>query len=288
VSKDIGKDRVYIIGEIGINHNGSLANALRLIDVAKAAGCDAVKFQKRTVDVVYTPEELARPRESVFGKTNGDLKRGLEFGAIQYEAIARHCGSIGIDWGVSCWDEGALDFAVRMRPDFFKVASASITDIKLMDATNVASYKLDCPILISTGGSTMDEIHSCLGMMGENMKALLHCVSEYPCPVELCNLNTIRTLREEFREHILIGYSGHETGLAPTYAAVAMGARVIERHITLDRAMWGSDQSASVEPGGLAEMVRNIRAIEAAMGDGVKRITDGEAACMAKLRRVKS
>ena len=276
---------VYVIAEVGINHNGSLDTALRLIDAAKEAGADAVKFQKRTVDVVYTPEELARPRDNPFGPTNGDLKRGLEFGAKEYGVIDAYCRTVGIQWFASPWDEASVDFMERFEPPCYKVASASLTDDGLL--RHLASKGR--PVILSTGMSTMDEVRHAMVLLERAgvPVSVLHCNSTYPCPVEDLNLRGIRALMAEFPD-LPVGYSGHEVGLSTTVAAVALGACIVERHITLDRAMWGSDQAASVEPQGFARLVRDIRAVERALGDGQKRVTAGEIPVRAKLRRVHS
>ena len=270
----------YIVAEIGINHNGSMEQALKLIAAAKEAGCNAVKFQKRTVDVVYTAEELAKPRESVFGHTNGDLKRGLEFGVDEYTEIDRYCKALGIDWFASCWDEGALDFVYRFDPPCYKIASASLTD----DALLTYTYWRCKPIILSTGMSTLAQIDHAVEVLGKDDLILLHCVSTYPAWNTELNLRAIRTLRRRYR--VPVGYSGHELGIASTVAAVALGACMVERHITLSRELWGSDQSASLEPHELKELVRDIRFVESAMGDGVKRVVDRELPIMAKLRRI--
>lgn len=270
----------FIVAEIGINHNGSVELAKRLIDAAVIAGCDAVKFQKRTIEVVFSPEELARPRESQFGMTNGDLKRGLEFGVEAYREIDRYCRERGILWFVSCWDEGSVDAIEAFTPPCYKIASALLTDDNLLRHTRSKGR----PIILSTGMSTMGQIGHAVDVLGSEDLVLLHCTSTYPSKVEELNLRMIETLREEF--DCPVGYSGHEVGLASTLAAVALGACMVERHITLDRAMWGSDQAASVEPQGFMRLVRDIRAIEAAMGDGVKRVYESEVPIMAKLRRV--
>ncbi|MCG8558042.1 MAG: N-acetylneuraminate synthase family protein [Proteobacteria bacterium] len=270
----------FIVAEIGINHNGSLDLARKLISVAAVAGCDAVKFQKRTVDVVYGAEELARPRSSAFGCTNGDLKRGLEFGRTEYEAIDEYCRLHNIMWTASCWDEASIDFVAHFVPPFFKVASASLTDDDLLRCYR--SYGR--PIVLSTGMSTMDEIDHAVDVLGTDDLIILHCTSAYPAKPEELNLRCIGELRARFG--VPIGYSGHEVGLATSLAAVALGACVIERHITLDRAMWGSDQAASVEPPGLNRLVRDTRTIECALGDGVKQLYESELPIMKKLRRV--
>lgn len=285
-SVDLGKRRVgagepcYVIAEIGINHNGDLAIARQLIAAAVEAGCDAVKFQKRTVDVVYSAEELARPRESPFGTTNGDLKRGLEFGRAQYEAIDATCRELGIDWFASCWDEASVDFIEAFSPPCFKIASASLTDDDLLRHHR----RYGRPILLSTGMSTLAQIDHAVEVLGKQDLVLLHTTSTYPSKVEELNLRAITTLTERYG--VPVGYSGHEVGLAPSVAAAALGACVVERHVTLDRAMWGSDQSASVEPQGFARLVRDVRVLEAALGDGVKRLYDSEVPVMQKLRRV--
>jgi N-acetylneuraminate synthase len=272
---------VYIIAEIGINHNGSMEITKKLIDVAAISGCDAVKFQKRTVDVVYTPEELAKPRETPFGSTNGDLKRGLEFGYEQYVEIDRYCKEKGIDWFASCWDEKSVDFIEKFNPVCYKIASACLTDDNLLK--HHRKYKR--PIILSTGMADMTLIEHAVEVLGRDNLVILHCTSTYPSKIDELNLMGILTLKEKYPD-IPVGYSGHEVGLAPTYAAVAMEACVIERHITLDRAMWGSDQAASVEAQGFMRMVRDIRAIETAMGDGMIRIYETEKPIISKLRRI--
>ena len=270
----------FVIAEIGINHNGDLQLAKRLIDAAKDSGADAVKFQKRTVDVVYTPEELARPRESPFGATNGALKHGLEFGYEQYREIDVYCKEKRILWFVSCWDEGSVEFLEQFSPPCYKIASACLTDDGLLRH----HHKMGRPVILSTGMSTMDQIRHAARVLDTDDLILLHCTSTYPSAPEELNLRTIRTLATEFPNHP-IGYSGHEVGLQTSVAAVALGACVVERHITLDRAMWGSDHAASVEPQGLQRLVRDIRAVEAALGDGIKRVYEGERPIMSKLRR---
>ncbi|KJR99419.1 MAG: N-acetylneuraminate synthase [Peptococcaceae bacterium BRH_c4a] len=272
---------IYIIAEIGINHNGSIEIAKKLIDAAVESGCDAVKFQKRTVEVVYSSEELAKPRENPFGSTNGDLKRGLEFGYNEYLEIDRYCKEKGIDWFASCWDEGSVDFIEQFNPPCYKIASASITDDNLLRHHK----KYGKPIIVSTGMSNIEIIKNAIEVIGTEGLIILHCTSTYPCMPEELNLKGIKTLQEMF-PNVPIGYSGHEVGLATTFAAAVLGACVIERHITLDRAMWGSDQSASVEPQGVKRLVRDIRELEKAMGDGVIRIYESEEPIIKKLRRV--
>jgi N-acetylneuraminate synthase len=270
----------FTIAEIGINHNGDIDIARKLISAALLSGCDAVKFQKRTVSVVYTPEELAKPRENPFGPTNGDLKHGLEFGEEDYRAIAEYCKLHNIPWFASCWDEGSVDFIARFDPPCFKVASASLTDDNLLRHHR----KFGKPIILSTGMSTLDEIDHAVEVLGREGLVLMHATSTYPSKPEELNLAVIPALKQRYG--VPVGYSGHEVGLATTVAAVAIGASMIERHITLDRAMWGSDQAASVEPQGFSRLIRDIRAVEQAMGDGVKRVYDSEVPIRQKLRRV--
>lgn len=269
-----------IFAEIGINHNGDLDVARRLISVAVAAGCDAVKFQKRTVDVVYTAAELATPRESPFGTTNGDLKRGLEFDKEDYRQIDRYCKEVKMPWFVSAWDEGALDDMDEFDMPCFKIASASITDEKLLRHTRSKGK----PIVLSTGMSTIEQIDRAVEILGKEDLVLLHACSTYPAHYEELNLRVIPVLRERYG--IPVGYSGHETGLPSSIAAVALGACVIERHITLDRAGWGSDQAASLEPNGISRLVSYIRHVERSMGDGVKKVYERELPIIKKLRRV--
>jgi len=270
----------FVVAEIGINHNGSLETAKRLIDAAVAAGCDAVKFQKRTVEVVYSPEELARPRESPFGVTNGDLKRGLEFGADQYAEIGLYCADKNIMWFASCWDEASVDLIDQFKPPCYKIASASLTDDNLLRHHR----KTGRPLITSTGMSTLEQIDHSVEVLGRRDLVLLHATSTYPSEVAELNLRAIPRIAERYG--IPVGYSGHEVGLYTTLAAVVLGACVVERHITLDRAMWGSDQAASVEPQGFARLVRDIRAVETALGDGVKKVYPSEVPVMQKLRRV--
>lgn len=271
----------FIVAEIGINHNGDLDIAKKLIEAAVEIGCDAVKFQKRTVDVVYTPEDLARPRENPFGPTNGDLKYGLELGYDEYKEINDYCKEKSILWYGSAWDEASADFLEQFEPPCFKIASASITDDNLLRHHK----QLNRPIIISTGMSTMEQVQHAVDILGEDDLIILHCTSTYPSQLEELNLSVIYTLQEQY-PNVPIGYSGHEVGLATTVAAATMGACMIERHITLDRAMWGSDQAASVEPTGFRRMVKDIRAIETAMGDGIKVVYDSEKPIIKKLRRV--
>lgn len=270
----------YVIAEIGINHNGDIDLAKRLIDVAVEAGCNAVKFQKRTVDVVYTAEELARPRDNPFGSTNGDLKRGLEFGQEQFAIIDSYCREKKIPWFASCWDEQSVDFIEQFNPPCYKIASASLTDTNLLKHHRATGR----PIILSTGMSNLDEIHQAVQTLGKKDLILLHSCSTYPALYEELNLRVIPVLRQQF--NVPVGYSGHETGIPSSVAAAAIGACVIERHITLDRSLWGSDQAASLEPNGFTRLVRDIRLVETSLGDGVKRVLEREVPIMQKLRRV--
>lgn len=270
----------FITAEIGINHNGSVKLAKKLIDIACVAGCDAVKFQKRTVDVVYTPEELAKPRQSVFGETNGDLKRGLEFGYDEYQEIDKYCKEKGIIWYASCWDEASVDFIEQFDVPCYKIAAASLTDDNLLKYTKSKGK----PIFLSTGMSSMEQIRHAVEILGEDNLIIYQCTSTYPSDEDEINLSVIKTFRDEFS--CPIGYSGHERGLMPTVMSVAFGANAVERHITNDRTNWGSDQAASLELDGIHRIVRDIRKIPNVTGDGVKRVYDRELPIIKKLRRV--
>lgn len=280
-NKKLGNDQpCYVIAEIGINHNGDLDLAKRLISVAVAAGCDAVKFQKRTIDVVYTKEELAKPRENPFGATNGDLKRGLEFGAEEYAEIDAYCKAVKLPWFASCWDEEAVDVINKFDVPCFKIASASLTDDNLLRHTRATGK----PLILSTGMSTIEEIDHAVEVLGHDNLVLMHTTSTYPAAYNELNLRAIPTLRDRYC--VPVGYSGHETGIPSSVAAVVLGSSCVERHITMDRAMWGSDQAASLEPNGVTRLVRDIRLVEQSMGDGVKRVFERELPIIQKLRRV--
>lgn len=281
-NKKIGDGQpCFIIAEIGINHNGSVKLAKKMIDIAVTTGCDAVKFQKRTVDVVYTPEELARERKSVFGNTNGDLKRGLEFGRKEYQEIDKYCKEKGILWFASCWDEGSVDFIEKFNPPCYKIASASLTDDNLLKHTKSKGK----PIFLSTGMSTMKQIRHAVSILGEENIVLMHCTSTYPSNADEMNLRVIEKWKKEFS--CPIGYSGHERGITPSVLAVALGANAVERHITIDRTNWGSDQAASLETSGLYHMVRDIRQTPILLGNGKKIVYPRELPIIDKLRRVK-
>ena len=274
---------VFVIAEIGINHNGDLDIARRLIDGAAQAGADAVKFQKRTPVLCVPRDQWHLMRETPWGRMSYiDYRNRIEFGSREYQAIAAHCSARGILWFASCWDEQAVRFMEAFDPPCYKAASASLTDLALLRALRACGR----PLILSTGMSTMREIAAAVNAVGTRQLLLAHSESTYPCPVEQLNLRVIPALRTMYPT-VPIGYSGHETGLAPTWAAVALGATHVERHITLDRAMWGSDQAASVEVQGFARLVSNIRDIEKALGDGVKRVSASELRAMAKLRRVR-
>ncbi|WP_229788248.1 N-acetylneuraminate synthase family protein [Thermopolyspora flexuosa] len=272
---------VYVVGEIGINHNGDLDIARRLIDVAVEAGCQAVKFQKRTPEICVPPDQRDRIRQTPWGEmTYLEYRRRVEFGMEEYRRIAAYCAERGIDWFASPWDVPSVEFLERLDVIAHKVASASVTDHELLRAV-AATGK---PVILSTGMSTLEEIDRAVEILGTSRLVILHATSTYPLPPEEANLRTIITLRERYG--VPVGYSGHERGLQISLAAVTLGAVMLERHITLDRTMWGSDQAASLEPAGLAHLVRDVRIIETALGDGVKRIYPGELAPKARLRRV--
>ncbi len=269
----------FIVAEIGINHNGDIDVAKRLIDLAKLSGCNAVKFQKRTIDVVYRPEELSAPRESPFGNTNGDLKYALEFELEEYREIDRYCREKNIDWFASCWDEGSVDFIDQFNVPCYKIASASLTDDDLLRYTRSKGK----PIILSTGMSTLEQIDHAVEVLGKRDLVILHATSTYPADYAELNLSVIPVSRQRYG--VPVGYSGHETGIPSSIAVVAFGACVVERHITLDRAMWGSDQAASLGPGGIIKMVSGIRLMEMSMGDGIKRVIEREKPIIKKLRR---
>lgn len=270
----------YLIAEIGINHNGSVELAKKLIDAAALAGCDAVKFQKRT-PALCTPEAYRDvKRETPWGMmTYLEYRERIEFGREEYDAIDRYCREKPIQWFASCWDRPSVDFISRYDPICYKVASASVTDLDLLNRVAEEGK----PVILSTGMSTIEEIEAAVAVFPRDRLLIAHSTSTYPCTPSELNLNMIRVLAERYG--CPVGYSGHEVGLQTTLAAVVLGATFVERHITLDRAMWGSDQAASVEPGGLVRLVRDIRVIESAMGDGVKRVYDSEQHSIEKLRR---
>lgn len=268
-----------IVAEIGINHNGDLAIAQQLIDMAVACGCDAVKFQKRTIDIVYSAEEQAKPRESPWGTTNGEQKRGLEFGRDEFDAIDAYCRSKGIRWFASAWDIPSLEFLSQYDCPYNKLASPMLTNVEFVGAV-LADAK---ETLISTGMDKLYTVRKVASMFHVEQVpfVLMHCVSTYPCPDNELNLRRIEALRQI---HPRIGYSGHEVGPMPTVIAVALGAEVVERHITLDRSMYGSDQAASLEKRGLEIMCKEIRAMDDYLGKGLDVIANGVEANAYKLR----
>jgi len=282
-ARDVGPGHpCFIVGEIGINHNGDVGIAKKLIDYAVQYGFHAVKFQKRTVDIVYSKEELDRPRESPFGVTNRDLKMALEFGYEQYAEIDRYCKAKGILWFVSPWDVASVDFCEKFDPPCYKIASACLTDRKLVEYVKSKAR----PIILSTGMSTLEEIDAVVEMLGARPLIVLHCTSTYPALHEELNLSVIETLRRRYYRPV--GYSGHEPDLPPTImAVVGFGACMVERHITLNRAMWGSDHAASIEPRGMEILSKYLRLWEIARGDGQKRVYASELPIREKLRRVR-
>jgi len=273
---------VYVIAEVGINHNGELYIAKRMLDEAKRTGADCVKFQKRTPEICVPRDQWARRRETPWGEMSYiEYKQRIEFGEADYADIDRHCRQLGLDWTASCWDIPSVEFIERFDPPFYKMASASLTDLDLLGAVKHTGK----PVMISTGMSTIDEIDAAVDFLGEEGLMIAHSTSAYPCdPAEL-NLSMIATLRERYPKAV-IGYSGHETGLTTTVAAVTLGATFVERHFTLDRAMWGTDHAASVEPVGMERLVRDIRTVEKGLGDGIKRVYDSELEPRRRLRGV--
>jgi N-acetylneuraminate synthase len=280
----VGQDQpAYIIAELGINHNGDIDIAKKLIDIATVAGCDAVKFQKRTPELCVPPAQQSVLRETPWGLISYlDYRYKVEFGQSEFDEIDAYCHHKGIGWFASAWDEPSVEFLERYDPPCFKVPSAALTDRSLLKTMRSSGR----PLMLSTGMSTMDEIDSAIEIVGFDRLLLAHSTSTYPCPPPELNLLMIPALSARF--DCPVGYSGHEVGLQTTIAAVVLGATFIERHVTLDRAMWGTDQAASVEPGGLLRLVRDIRTVEAALGDGIKRVYDDELPVLKKLRRVQS
>jgi len=271
----------YVVAEIGINHNGDLGIAKDLIQAAKHAGVDAVKFQKRTPELCVPPEQRNQMRETPWGYiTYLDYRYKVEFTEKDYDEIDRYSKEIGMDWFASVWDEPSVDFLEKYNPIAYKVPSASLTDHALL----LHLRKTGRPLILSTGMSTYEQIKSAVKLIGEDNLVITHATSSYPCDPNELNLNMIKTLRDTF--NCPIGYSGHEVGLVTSAVAVGLGACMVERHITLDRALWGSDQAASVEPGGFERLVKYIRVTEMAIGDGVKKVYDSEMSSLRKLRRV--
>ena len=272
----------YVIAEIGINHNGDVEIAKQMIDAAVLAGVDAVKFQKRTPEICTPPEQQKQMRETPWGYiTYLDYRYKVEFGKEEYAEIDRYCREKKIDWMVSVWDEPSVDFMEQFDTPAYKLPSASLTDLDLIRKVRMTGK----PLILSSGMSTMEQIREAVNVANMEDLGLMHCTSAYPCEPDELNLRMVDTLRCEF-PNLPIGYSGHEVGLVPSAVAVALGACLVERHLTLDRAMWGSDQAASVEPGGFRKLVKYIRVTEQALGDGVKKVYESERGIMKKLRRV--
>lgn len=270
----------FIIAEIGINHNGDVEIAKQLVDAAAEAGCDAVKFQKRTPELCVPEEQRDKMRHTPWGYISYmEYRDRVEFGLDEYSTIADYCLSKDIDWFASSWDQPSVDFLEQFDPIAHKVPSALLTDSALLRKLKEQGR----PIILSTGMSEMEQIKAAVDILSTDDLVIAHCTSTYPCPPKQLNLRMIQTLRDMYP--CPIGYSGHEVGLPTTVAAVTLGASVVERHITLDRAMWGSDQAASVEPGGVRRLVKYIRVVEEALGDGVKTVYESEMPSLEKLRR---
>lgn len=271
---------IYFVAEIGINHNGDIDIAKQMIDIAVRYGVDAVKFQKRTPELCVPPEQRGQMRDTPWGYISYlDYRYKVEFGQEEYQEIDRYCKEKNITWFSSVWDIPAVDFLQQFNPVCYKIPSASLTDHELLQKVK----SLNVPVILSTGMSTMEQIKKSVDVIGTENLLLTHTTSTYPCEPDELNLRAIQTLKEEF--DVPIGYSGHEVGLIPSVIATALGACLIERHITLDRAMWGTDQAASVEPGGVERLVKYLRVTEQALGDGVKRVYDSEKPSLKKLRR---
>jgi N-acetylneuraminate synthase len=281
-SKFIGDGHpTYVVAEIGINHNGDLENAKKMIDAAKHAGVDAVKFQKRTPELCVPDNQKKQMRETPWGYiTYLDYRYKVEFGEAEYREIDRYCKQVGMDWFASVWDEPSVDFLEAFNPICYKVPSASLTDSNLLKKIRSTGR----PAILSTGMSTSEQIHKAVDVIGMEKLIITHATSTYPCEPEELNLRMIETLRRQYP--CPIGYSGHEVGLIPSVMAAALGACLVERHITLDRAMWGGDQAASVEPSGFERLVKYIRVTEQSLGDGIKKVYESELPSLKKLRRV--
>lgn len=282
-NKSIGDGHpVFVIAEIGINHNGSVELAKKMIEGASFAGCDAVKFQKRTPELCVPRDQWDNERDTPWGRMSYiQYRQRMEFDKEQFAEIVEFCNKRNILWFASCWDELAVDFVEDFNPSLYKISSASLTDAELLQKLK----NLDKSLILSTGMSTMEEIENAVELLTTDKLMIAHATSAYPCKNEELNLNMIKTLRNKYLV-TPIGYSGHEVGLSPSWAAVSLGAAFIERHITLDRSMWGTDQAASVEIIGFMRLVSNIRDIESALGNGIKKVYDSELKSKKKLRRV--
>lgn len=271
---------MLVIAEIGINHNGDLDTAKKLMDVASLANCDGVKFQKRTIDLVYTQDELDKERESPWGNTNRLQKEGLEFGVKEYGAIEDYAAKRNLIWFASPWDVESVNFLAAFNPPFIKIASALITDFELLEAIK----QTNIPVIISTGMSTRKEVYAAVNYLGKSLVYILACTSTYPTKVEEMNLSFIWVLKKEFSQY-KIGFSNHSSGIVFIEAAVVLGAEMVEFHITLDRSMYGSDQAASIEPSGVVRAVRNIKSVQQAMGDSQWTVFPSEEIIRQKLRK---
>jgi N-acetylneuraminate synthase len=271
----------YIVAEIGINHNGDLNLAKNMIAAAKQAGVNAVKFQKRTPELCVPPDQRSQMRETPWGYiTYLEYREKVEFSEKDYREIDRYCRDLGITWFASVWDEPSVDFLEPFQPACYKIPSASLTDHALLKHLR----KTGRPVILSTGMSTINQIDKAVEILGTDNLCITHATSTYPCEPDELNLKMILTLKQKFS--CPVGYSGHEVGLIPSVVAVAIGANLIERHITLDRALWGTDQAASVEPGGFERLVKYIRVSESALGDGIKKVYESELPSLKKLRRI--
>jgi N-acetylneuraminate synthase len=279
--KEATNKQAFIIAEIGINHNGNIKNALKLIDAAKLAGCDAVKFQKRTPEICVPKDQWEIMRDTPWGKMKYiDYKKKIEFGKKEYDIINKHCKKLSILWTASCWDLKSLTFIEKYNVKFHKIASACITDKNLL----LKYKKTNKPIIISTGMSNEKEIAKAVKILTQKKLAILHCNSSYPAPTHQLNLNYIKKLKSKYNQSI-IGYSGHEMNLSSTIASVVLGAKIIERHITLDKSMWGTDQMSSIEPLGFARLIKDIRTVEESMGLPKKFVYPEELKMAKKLRK---
>ncbi|MHA1592732.1 MAG: N-acetylneuraminate synthase family protein [Candidatus Heimdallarchaeaceae archaeon] len=277
---DKSESKCIIVAELGINHNGDMDIAKKLIDAAKLAGCDYVKFQKRTVDLVYTKDELDKYRESPWGTTNREQKYGLEFGKKEYDEIDAYCQMKNIQWFASPWDCKSVEFITQYDIPFIKIASACITNFKLLEYIKMTAI----PVILSTGMSTREEVYEAVNYLGKQVKYILACTSTYPTADNEMNLNFIKTLRKEFLHYIDIGFSNHHPGIFYSCVAAALGAKMIEFHLTLDRAMYGSDQAASIEIPGVFKIVKYIKGLEKAKGDGKWVVYESEEKIKEKLR----
>jgi len=275
-------ERVLVVAEIGINHNGDLELARRLVDGAADAGADAVKFQKRTPELCVPRDQWHRVRETPWGRMSYiDYRHRVEFGRDEYAAIDVHCRRRGVLWFASCWDEPSVAFLEPFDPPCHKAASACLTDHGLLRTMRATGR----PLILSTGMSTLEQVEDAVRVAGRRELLLAHSESTYPCPAHQLNLRVLQAYQRKW-PRVPIGYSGHEAGIATTCAAVALGASHVERHITLDRAMWGTDQAASLDLAGFTRLVAEIREIETALGDGLKRVSESELRAMTRLRRV--